>query len=118
VTPRYVRDFSKWGARRDRTTEPVLLHILNEIRALRRNDLSKNEKCVLEGEDILERQELWGYVASAVTAELCNSLSSDEGVLTSTDPCSRKALEAGPATIWKMRLRQSGPNDEPEPRNV
>jgi len=71
VTRRYVRNFSKWGENRNRTTEPVLLYVLDEIRATRRKNMIKQEKFRLEGEDMRERQELQGYVASAIAAEVC-----------------------------------------------
>jgi peptide-N4-(N-acetyl-beta-glucosaminyl)asparagine amidase len=73
VTRRYVRNFSKWGER-NRASEPTLLHILDEIRAMNRKDLSKSEKFRLAGEDSKEYQELQGYVASAVADELCKAI--------------------------------------------
>ncbi|KIW07172.1 uncharacterized protein PV09_02041 [Verruconis gallopava] len=71
VTRRYVRNFSKWGAERSRAPEAVLLYILDEIRALRRKDLAKQEKFKLEGEDMKEYRELQGYVAGAIAQEIC-----------------------------------------------
>jgi peptide-N4-(N-acetyl-beta-glucosaminyl)asparagine amidase len=71
VTRRYVRNFSRWGAERGRAPETVLLYILDEIRAMRRKNLIKQEKFRLEGEDMQEYRELQGYVASAIAQEIC-----------------------------------------------
>jgi peptide-N4-(N-acetyl-beta-glucosaminyl)asparagine amidase len=70
VTRRYVRNFSKWGEVRNRTTEPVLLYILDEIRAIRRNNMAKPEKFKLEGEDMSEGKELQLNVALAIAQEV------------------------------------------------
>ena len=52
VTRRYVRNPTKHGLKRDRTPEAVLLYIMDEIRAKRRSNLSKQDKFRLEGEDM------------------------------------------------------------------
>ena len=54
VTRRYVRDQAKHAAPRNRAPEAVLLHIMDEIRALRRKDMSKQDKFRLQGEDLRE----------------------------------------------------------------
>jgi peptide-N4-(N-acetyl-beta-glucosaminyl)asparagine amidase len=77
VTRRYVRNFSKWGGDRNRTPEPVLLYILDEIRATKRKNMPKQEKFRLEGEEMREYRELQGYVASAITAEICKIIPAD-----------------------------------------
>lgn len=90
VTPRYVRNFAKWGAGRVRAPEAVLIWILDEIRATRRKTLSKREKFDHQGEDNAERKELQGYIAEALADELCKSLLNGS---TSLDPSSRKVVE-------------------------
>lgn len=77
VTRRYVRNFSRWGKERTRAPENVLLYILDEIRASRRSNMSKQEKFKLEGEEMREYRELQGFVASAITAEICKMIPED-----------------------------------------
>ena len=74
VTRRYVRNFSKDGADRTRCPEAVLLYILDEIRAMRRRDMSKQERFALKGEDMREDFELSSYVAQSLVQELSRSL--------------------------------------------
>ena len=74
VTRRYVRNFSKDGADRTRCPEAVLLYILDEIRALRRRDMTKQERFALKGEDMREDFELSSYVAQSLVQELSRSL--------------------------------------------
>lgn len=70
VTRRYCRNPSKYGLPRRSTDEATLLHILNELKGLRRRDMDKNEKMRLEGEDMAERRELQNYFAMSIAAEL------------------------------------------------
>lgn len=69
VTRRYVRD-AKHAAERARAPEAVLLHIMDEIRALRRRDMPKQEKFKLQAEDFRENKELHGYVISSIANEV------------------------------------------------
>lgn len=52
--------------------EAVLLHILDDIRATRRKNMSKQEKFLLEGEDMHEDRELRHYIVSAIAADVSN----------------------------------------------
>ena len=70
VTRRYVRNVSSHGADRSRCPEEVLMYILNEIRQMRRDGLSKDEKRRLIREDQREERELRGYAIGSLTSEL------------------------------------------------
>lgn len=70
VTRRYVRNTSAHGADRNRCPEEVLMYIINEIRQMRREGLSKEEKRRLIREDQREERELRNYIVFALTAEL------------------------------------------------
>jgi peptide-N4-(N-acetyl-beta-glucosaminyl)asparagine amidase len=74
VTRRYARNFNQWSEERTRCPEAVLLYIINEIRAMRRKDMSKQEKFKLQGEDMREEYELSTIVAKTLVVELCRNL--------------------------------------------
>ncbi|KAJ5174953.1 uncharacterized protein N7482_000830 [Penicillium canariense] len=74
VTRRYVRNFSKHGSPRNRTSEEVVLWSIHEIRRKRRENMSKSDQRRLIKEDEREERELRGYTASALAAEIQNIL--------------------------------------------
>ena len=61
VTRRYVRDAQN-ALSRTRASESELLHIVNEIRHMRRNGLTKTEKANLSKEDAREEAQLRSVV--------------------------------------------------------
>ncbi|OAX79063.1 hypothetical protein ACJ72_06619 [Emergomyces africanus] len=72
VTRRYVRNPAKHGMSRTRAPEEVLLWVIHEIRQMRRENLSKEERRRLMKEDEREERELRGYMAQAIATEINN----------------------------------------------
>lgn len=70
VTRRYIRNPATHGAGRNKVPEEVLLWIINEIRRLRREPLSKEDRHRLIREDQREERELRNYVVSALATEI------------------------------------------------
>lgn len=79
VTRRYVRNANTHGADRNRAPEEVLMWIINEIRRMRRDNLSKEEKRRIIAEDTREEKELRGYVVQALAVEIGKLLPSRPG---------------------------------------
>lgn len=122
VTRRYVRDQNKHAAPRNRAPEAVLLHILDEIRAVRRKDMSKQDKFRLQGEDLRESKELRGYVISSIAHDICRLKPQD--IINGSAPRdaeSDKALEgrmSGNQAWIRARNEQGrGQNNQHDPRN-
>lgn len=129
VTRRYVRNFSRWGNERARAPEPVLLYILNEIRALRRKDMPKADKFRIEGEEMRELRELQTYVATAIASEVCKVIPEQfygppgGPSQRRRDPDAQKAEEArqdaqrARAERTQGRGLNNGPGGAPSPHN-
>lgn len=77
VTRRYCRNPMKMGLERNKCQEAVLLHILEEIRHMRRSSLPKDEKFRLEGEDAREMRELRHHYVKEITNELSDIATSN-----------------------------------------
>lgn len=111
VTRRYVRNATAHGHDRNGCPEEVLLWIINEIRQMRRKNLTKQERSRLIAEDLREERELRGYVVAALTAEMGRILPS----VTSTSGQQPK-LPAGlsDAAAWQEARGESGSADAPD----
>jgi peptide-N4-(N-acetyl-beta-glucosaminyl)asparagine amidase len=70
VTRRYVRNQTMYSKERPEVPETVLLWILFEIRKMRRENLTKNEKHRLTKEDEREERELRGFTAASLAAQI------------------------------------------------
>lgn len=125
VTRRYVRNPSKHGADRSRAPEAVLLHIMDEIRSMRRSNLSKNDKFRLEGEDMREDRELRGYIVQSIAADIsridANDIFGGENGAARIDPDVQKAQEGrqSGAQEWIRRRGEDGRSsqDPQDPRD-
>lgn len=71
VTRRYVRNAMRYGLNRTKCSEPVLMYILQEITRNLRRDMSKNEKFVLNKEDMAEEELLRDSMRMAVAQDIC-----------------------------------------------
>lgn len=96
VTRRYVRNPTSQGLDRNRAPEEVLLYIMNELKQMRRDGLSKEEKRRLIKEDEREEKELRGYVVQALAAQIEEMI-----------PISPTST-LSPGSEQKLPVRQSG----------
>ncbi|KAI9842665.1 MAG: peptide-N4-(N-acetyl-beta- glucosaminyl)asparagine amidase [Thelocarpon superellum] len=106
VTRRYVRNTSKHGMPRTEAPEEVVLWIMNEIRVMRRDKVTKEERRRLIQEDEREEKELRGYVVQAIAADVTDMLpgsSSSPPAATNTSPTTQSDDQKIPAAG-----RQSG----------
>ena len=122
VTRRYVRD-AKHAAERNRAPEAVLLHIMDEIRATRRANMSKQDKFRLQGEDIREAKELRASVISSIAHAVSKLRPEDiinAQVTRRLDPDAQKALEgrmSGNAQWIRARGEGGQQQNQQDPRN-
>lgn len=96
VTRRYVRNFSKQALPRTKAPEAVFLHIMNEIRALRRKEMDKKEKFRLEGEDMREDREFRQLIVETLARDIARAWPGASRV----DPDAQKAAERRADAAW------------------
>lgn len=112
VTRRYVRNATSHGAERSRAPEEVLMWIINEIRVLRRENLSKEERRRLIAEDQREARELSGYVAKALAAAIGRLIPSRQPA--SGDAQKSPASRSGTTAWQEARVEEGSPSEAPD----
>jgi len=130
VTRRYVRK-AEHADHRNRCPEEVLLYILNEIRTLRRANVSKEDKFRLEKEDSREDRELRGYVLTSLAQsvqlgipDIPTAISSSTSTAQSrsvTDdqklPAEQPAGRQSGTEEWARARGEAGPRNNNLPRD-
>lgn len=89
VTRRYVRNPARHSLPRSKASEAELLHIMDEIRSMRRRDMNKTDKFRLEGEDMREDREFRQYMIESLAKEISRMWPGGSRV----NPDAQKALE-------------------------
>ncbi|KAI9749018.1 MAG: peptide-N4-(N-acetyl-beta- glucosaminyl)asparagine amidase [Chaenotheca gracillima] len=117
VTRRYVRHPSNHGRDRTKCPEEVILYIADEIRRIRRENMSKEERRRLIKEDEREERELRGYVAQAIAEQVTNMLPGATSPTVANSPGSPSddtKLPAGRqsgSTEWVQARGENGPEN-------
>lgn len=112
VTRRYARSPTDHALPRTKCPEGVLLHILREINALRRNDTDKKSKHALLTEDMREDAEMRRYMIEALAFNVSRILpggcsSKDKGRTEGrSDPDAQKAAEGRDVGEGNSAVRQ------------
>ncbi|CAK4029132.1 Hypothetical predicted protein [Lecanosticta acicola] len=96
VTRRYVRNPTEHALPRNRCPEGVLMHILGEIRSMRRRDMDKMERFRLNAEDMKEDAELRKLIIEALAFNVSRILPGGDGAKGSSrsDADAQKAAES------------------------
>ncbi|KAI9715236.1 MAG: hypothetical protein M1812_006046 [Candelaria pacifica] len=114
VTRRYVRNPTRYGLDRTKAPEGVLLWITDEIRRMRRDNLSKDERRRLVKEDEREEKELQAYAAQALAVEVTNMLpGSPTASATTPDEQKLPAGRQSGAVDWIQTRGEAGPGPDP-----
>lgn len=115
VTRRYVRNPTEHALPRNKCSEGVLLHILGEIKAMRRRDMDKKERFRLNAEDMKEDADLRKLIIEALAYNVSRILPGGDGVkgdgASRSDPDAQKAAELrqeGRSRVRDGRLNQNG----------
>lgn len=107
VTRRYVRNPARHSLPRNKVSEAALLHIVNEIRIMRRRDINKTDKFRLEGEDMREDREFRQYMIESLAKEISRMWPGGSRV----DPDIQKATEQRESDAQWLRTRSGQTRD-------
>ncbi|MCJ1301511.1 peptide-N4-(N-acetyl-beta- glucosaminyl)asparagine amidase [Hypocenomyce scalaris] len=119
VTRRYIRNAATHGADRNRAPEEVLLWITNEIRRLRRDSLTKEDKRRLIKEDEREEKELRSFVVSALATEIERMIPTPGGASASSTTGPKLPARQTGAARWRQARGENGlgePGSDQPPR--
>lgn len=132
VTRRYVRK-SEYANERNRCPEEVLLYILQEIKNIRRANMSKDERFRLQKEESREDRELRQYVISTITQAVTqlvpttappqspSSTSTSSSTSQRRDdtklPAEQPGRQTGSAEYLAARTRRQPPSDPDQRRD-
>lgn len=112
MTRRYVRDASA-ATKRNRCSEGELIHIVREIKAMRRKDTDKKERFDLMAEDAREDEEFRRNVIESLAYTISRILPGGDAAKSSSrsDPDAQKAAEARrEAEILRATAGRNAPN--------
>lgn len=110
MTRRYVRNPAEQAAPRAKCPEGVLLHILGEIKAMRRRDMDKQERFRLNAEDMKEDADFRKMIIEALAYNVSLILPGGDNAksdISRTDPDVMKALESAQAERQRQRVQRS-----------
>jgi peptide-N4-(N-acetyl-beta-glucosaminyl)asparagine amidase len=112
-----VRVPTEHAAPRNKCSEGVLLHILGEIRALRRRDMDKQERFRLNAEDMKEDADLRKMIVEALALSVSRILPGGDHAPghrpARSDADAQKALESRQDERARLReARRNGANAE------
>lgn len=108
MTRRYVRNPVTQAITRDKCPEAALLHILDEIRSLRRRNREKKDKFRLEGDDARELREFRQFTVDALARDVMR-LIRDATTRAAADPDAQKAAEQRADSEWaRSRAERTG----------